>query len=39
MEKTLIILKPSIPESKNNENIKTTKENFQKIFFRIIRMN
>lgn len=39
MEKTLIILKPSIPESQNNENIKITKENFQKIFFRIIRMN
>lgn len=39
MEKTLIILKPSIPKSKNNENIKISKENFQKIFFRIIRMN
>jgi hypothetical protein len=37
MEKTLIILKPSIPESEINENIKITKEKFQQIFFRIIR--
>ena len=36
MEKTLIILKPSIPKSELNENIKVTKEEFQKIFFRIL---
>jgi len=38
MEKTLIILKPSIPESEINENIKITKEHFQKVFFRILSM-
>ncbi len=37
MEKTLIILKPSIPESENHTNIQITKEKFQQIFFRIIR--
>jgi len=39
MEKTLIILKPSIPESENNKDIKITKEKFQKIFLRIIKSN
>jgi len=39
MEKTLIILKPSIPKSKNIKNIKITKEKFQKIFFKIIKCN
>lgn len=39
MEKTLIILKPSIPKSEKNENIKISKEKFQKIFLRIIRIN
>jgi hypothetical protein len=39
MEKTLIILKPSIPKSEDNINIKISKEKFQKIFFRIIKAN
>ena len=39
MEKTLIILKPTIPESEENIHIKITKDKFQKIFFRIIKSN
>jgi len=35
MEKTLIILKPSIPESE--KQISITKEDFQKKFFEIIK--
>ncbi len=37
MEKTLIILKPSIPESEKN-SISISKEKFQKIFLRIIKI-
>ncbi|MCD5385239.1 nucleoside-diphosphate kinase [Candidatus Gracilibacteria bacterium] len=38
MEKTLIILKPEIPESEKN-NITVSKEKFKKIFLRIIKAN
>ncbi|MDD3793248.1 MAG: nucleoside-diphosphate kinase [Candidatus Gracilibacteria bacterium] len=38
MEKTLVIIKPSIPDEEFGENIVISREYFKKIFERILRM-
>jgi len=38
MERTIVILKPSIPDEEFSNNTIITREYFKKIFERIIRM-